>query len=123
MGCRYELPTDDAAYERGREERMAGRKIRLHHAELARRSAAELRRLALFLKKDVSGCLEKSELVACITASSQVEMVESADDAAPSSGLFDYACSSASGVESKPAQSTESSSAMGNAPDKPCRMD
>jgi len=91
--CRYELPTDDATYERGREERMAGRKIRLHYPELKGRSMGELKRLALFLKIDVSGCLEKSELVACITASSQVEMVESSDNVTSSSslGLFDYA--------------------------------
>lgn len=128
--CRYELPTDDVAYEKGREERI--RKIRLHHAELAGRSSAELRRLAIFLKIDVSGCLEKSELVACIMASNQVEMVESADDAKSSSGLFDYACgpasSSASGVASEDPQQSrmvgaEGVSSLPEAREKRCRTD
>lgn len=89
--CRFELPTDDAAYEGGRLERMAGRKIRLRHDDLAARSAGELKRLALFLKIDTKGCLEKSEFVERIAASSQVQIVEAADGATTTSSIFDYA--------------------------------
>merc|ERR1719277_2434427 len=50
--CRFELPTDDAEYEKGRRQRMADRKIRLRREDIAVKSAQELRRLAEFLKID-----------------------------------------------------------------------
>jgi len=73
--CRYELPTDDAEFERERKARTAGRKLRMRHGDLTRRSAQELRRLAAHLKVDVTGCLEKSELVDRIASASQVEII------------------------------------------------
>ena len=39
--CRWELPTDDVEYEKGRVERMTGRKVRLHHTDLSVKTAAE----------------------------------------------------------------------------------
>lgn len=107
--CRFELPTDDATYEQGRQERMADRKIRLRYEDLAGRSAAELKRLAQFLKIDTKGCLEKSEFVERIAASSQVQIVESheaTDAAAASSSIFDYAVSGTSMAEAAPASSS-----------------
>jgi len=73
--CRYELPTDDPEYERGRRERMAGRKLRMRRGDLTVRSAQELRRLADHLGVDVRGCLEKAELVEAIAKSSQVQII------------------------------------------------
>uniref|UniRef100_A0A7S1WIB1 RING-type E3 ubiquitin transferase n=1 Tax=Alexandrium catenella TaxID=2925 RepID=A0A7S1WIB1_ALECA len=73
--CRFELPTDDAEYERGRKTRMAGRKLRMRHADLTVKSVQELSRLASFIGVDVRGCLEKSELVEKIAASSLVQII------------------------------------------------
>lgn len=77
--CRWELPSDDAEHEKGRSERMAGRKVRLRLTDLSVKTAAELRRFAHFLGVDVKDCLEKSELVEKISKSPQVLMI-SADD-------------------------------------------
>jgi len=73
--CRWELPTDDAEYERGRVMRMAGRRIRLRHTDLSVKTAAELRRFAQFIGVDVRDCLEKGELVSRISQSPQVQLI------------------------------------------------
>lgn len=73
--CRFELPTDDAEYERGRRTRMAGRKLRMRHADLTVKTVQELSRLANYIGVDVKGCLEKSELVERIAASKQVQII------------------------------------------------
>lgn len=73
--CRFELPTDDAEYERGRRTRMAGRKIRMRRTDLDVKSVQELQRLANFIAVDVRGCLEKSELVERIASSPKVQIV------------------------------------------------
>lgn len=78
--CRWELPTDDQNYEKGRAERMKGRKIRLRQTDLTVKTAAELRRFAHFLGVDVKDCLEKGELVEKIGRSPQV-LIVSADEA------------------------------------------
>lgn len=78
--CRWELPTDDRDYEKGRIERMAGRKVRLRQTDLAVKTAAELRRFAHFLGVNVKDCLEKGELVEKISRSPQV-LIVSADEA------------------------------------------
>merc|ERR1740121_1532011 len=74
--CRFELPTDDAEYERGRQARMAGRKIRMRRVDLEVKSVQELQRLAKFIAVDVRGCLEKSELVERIATSPKGQLVE-----------------------------------------------
>merc|ERR1719343_1813791 len=79
--CRFELPTDDAEYEKGRQSRMAGRKIRLRRADLDVKTVQELRRLAGFIAVNVRGCLEKSEIVERIASSPKVKIVEA--DQAP----------------------------------------
>lgn len=88
--CRFELPTDDAQYEEGRRARMADRKIRLSKEDIAVKSAQELRRFAQFLKIDITGCLEKAEIVERIASSGQVEIVEGRENVTNPS-LFDYA--------------------------------
>eukprot|EP00931_Biecheleriopsis_adriatica_P022684 TRINITY_DN14510_c0_g2_i1.p1 TRINITY_DN14510_c0_g2~~TRINITY_DN14510_c0_g2_i1.p1 ORF type:complete len:383 (+),score=88.21 TRINITY_DN14510_c0_g2_i1:95-1150(+) len=81
--CRWELPTDDQEYERGRLQRMSDRKIRLHHIDLAVKTAAELRRLAHFIGLDVKDCLEKNEIVDKISRSPQVHIITSEPEASP----------------------------------------
>merc|ERR1719188_87701 len=51
--CRFELPTDDAEYERGRQTRMASRKIRMRRVDLDVKSVQELKHLAHFIGVDV----------------------------------------------------------------------
>jgi len=75
--CRFELPTDDAEYERGRRQRMAGRRIRMRRLDLTVKTVQELSRLANYIGVDVRGCLEKSELVEKIATSSQVQIIPS----------------------------------------------
>lgn len=77
--CRWELPTDDPEYECGRLQRMAGRKIRFRRTDLNVKTAQELRRLANFIAVDVTGCLEKSELVDKIVQSPQVQIIAAED--------------------------------------------
>jgi len=74
--CRFELPTDDAEYERGRRMRMAGRKLRMRMQDLTVKTVQELQRLAGFIAVDVKGCLEKSDLVERIAASPQVQIIQ-----------------------------------------------
>mmetsp|Transcript_90543 Transcript_90543/g.161281 ORF Transcript_90543/g.161281 Transcript_90543/m.161281 type:complete len:377 (-) Transcript_90543:95-1225(-) len=74
--CRWELPTDDSEYERGRAMRMAGRKIRLRRTDLSVKTAAELRHFAHFIGVDVKDCLEKGELVEKISQSQQVQIID-----------------------------------------------
>merc|ERR1712039_360917 len=83
--CRYELPTDDIEYEKGRKERMAGRKIRMRRADLVYKSPKELRRLAEHLGIDIRGCCEKKEIVECIAASARVSIIQEDDGADQSS--------------------------------------
>jgi len=73
--CRFELPTDDAEHERGRRQRMAGRRLRMRRLDLTVKTVQELSRLANFIGVDVKGCLEKSELVERIASSSQVQII------------------------------------------------
>merc|ERR1711862_445169 len=52
------------------------------------------KRMALFLKIDTTGCLEKSEFVERIAASDQVQIVDSTEPtegSSSSSSMFDYA--------------------------------
>mmetsp|Transcript_66540 Transcript_66540/g.124132 ORF Transcript_66540/g.124132 Transcript_66540/m.124132 type:complete len:344 (+) Transcript_66540:94-1125(+) len=92
--CRFELPTDDAEYERERKKRCSGRKLRMRYSDLTRRSAQELRRRAAFLGVDVTGCLEKRELVDRIVQSAQVEIIP--DDTEGASPSFSNAPASSS---------------------------
>lgn len=50
--CRYELPTDDSGYERGRKQRMALRKPRYAKYELQRMTVTELNELCRTIRLD-----------------------------------------------------------------------
>jgi len=81
--CRYELPTDNAVYEQDRQRRMSDRRLRLHLADLSRRSVRELRHLAEHLNVDVSGCLEKGDIVQTIVGSGLVDIIPEEEPSSP----------------------------------------
>lgn len=83
--CRFELPTDNEEYERGRESRMAGRKLRMRRSDLEMKSAQELRHMAQYLRIDVRDCLEKVEVVQKIAASPKVHIVQAEQLDSPNS--------------------------------------
>eukprot|EP00929_Paragymnodinium_shiwhaense_P074815 TRINITY_DN38283_c0_g2_i1.p1 TRINITY_DN38283_c0_g2~~TRINITY_DN38283_c0_g2_i1.p1 ORF type:complete len:354 (+),score=99.66 TRINITY_DN38283_c0_g2_i1:182-1243(+) len=95
--CRYELPTDDPEAEKERQKRSAGSKIRMKKADLARKSAVELNRLAAMIGVDVRGCLEKGEIVERIASSSKVQITD-ADGLPEALSPEAAASSSASGL-------------------------
>lgn len=74
--CRYELPTDNAAYEAERQARV--RKPRLSLTELSARNARELQHLASFLGVGTAGCVEKQEIVDRIVHSGKVDVIQGA---------------------------------------------
>lgn len=83
--CRFEMPSDDGDHERGRSERMKGRKIRLRMTDLTVKSVQELNRLAHFIGVDVRGCIEKKEIVERIAASEKVEIIVAEGEEPPDS--------------------------------------
>merc|ERR1712187_594071 len=73
--CRYELPTDDVAFEHGRRARMSNRRPRLRVKDLSAKSVKELRHLADHLGVRIQGCFEKRELVDAIVESGRVDII------------------------------------------------
>jgi Ring finger domain len=81
--CRYELPTDDPAYEKSRKARMKFRKPRIHMYELERMSVHELQSLAkesripwprrINTKKDILDAFQQSGRIEIIAAPKPVE--------------------------------------------------
>jgi hypothetical protein len=81
--CRYELPTDDAAFESGRRARMVNRRPRLRVKDLSAKGVRELRHLADHLGVCTDGCLEKSDLVDAIVESGRVELIHVVSETPP----------------------------------------
>lgn len=78
--CRYELPTDNVVYERGREERMKARKPRYAKYELQRMHNKELKELCQRLGiHGMLGIVEKREYIDLIVNSGKVDMIASPD--------------------------------------------
>ena len=76
--CRYELPTDDPAYEATRRQRMAGRKPRFAEYELRRLSPKELLDLASRSRISLPGNglgMERKEIIDAIANSGKIELV------------------------------------------------
>jgi hypothetical protein len=71
--CRYELPSDNALFERGRAERMKARKLRVRRHELARMSVEELQQMV-----DAEEVQDRSELMKMLHDSDRVEILDSA---------------------------------------------
>jgi hypothetical protein len=76
--CRYELETDDAAYERDRRSRMLKRKMRLRMDELKAKKVSQLRDIAACLLVNTVHCIDKDEIIERLLASGRIEIIEGA---------------------------------------------
>eukprot|EP01032_Pedospumella_encystans_P015703 gene15703-17946_t len=74
--CRFELETDDTAYESERKKRMKKRKLRLRMDEINNKSIAQLREISQNLNIDISGCIDKTEIVEKLVKSGGIEITE-----------------------------------------------
>ena len=74
--CRFELETDDTAYESERKKRMKKRKLRLRMDEINNKSIAQLREISQNLNIDISGCIDKTEIVDKLVKSGGIEITE-----------------------------------------------
>ena len=74
--CRFELETDDQSYETDRKKRMKKRKLRLRLDEINNKSIAQLRELASVLNVNITGCLDKTEVVDKLVKSGCIEVTE-----------------------------------------------
>ena len=73
--CRYELETDDKQYERGRKQRMKGRKPRIHSYILDRMPVKGLRELGKQLKVRLPLKGEKPDLIQALVKSGKVDII------------------------------------------------
>jgi len=73
--CRYELPTENDTFERGREERMKRRKPRYAPYELYRMNIKDLKELCQKIALDPKDYMEKKEMVRAILESGRVEVI------------------------------------------------
>ena len=76
--CRFELETDDAQYESQRKCRMKSRKLRYRLDELQHKKISELREISSSLSVNISGCIDKSEIIDLLVASNKIEITEGA---------------------------------------------
>lgn len=74
--CRYELPTDDPDYERGRIERMRNRKPRFARHELDRMTVSELKALLAKSKNCRQRPVDKHDLISLLISSNAIDVVE-----------------------------------------------
>jgi hypothetical protein len=80
--CRYEVPSDNQAYESGRIERMKARKLRIQSHELGRMSISELQSIA-----ETPDINDRSELVKVLRNSDRVDILEAPPQAASNGGF------------------------------------
>lgn len=73
--CRFELETDDPAYESIRLERMQHRKPRYAEYELQRMSIKNLRDVGQRLNIDLHGCMEKLDVISKLMESGRMDVV------------------------------------------------
>ncbi|KAJ1447184.1 hypothetical protein M885DRAFT_624606 [Pelagophyceae sp. CCMP2097] len=73
--CRYELETDDAAYEPARRRRMGQRKPRYRLRALEKLKVGELRKLLADARLSDVGCSEKRDLVQRLVLQHAVQIV------------------------------------------------
>jgi hypothetical protein len=74
--CRFELQTDDYAYEQGRKKRMKNRKLRFRKDELRVKKVAQLKEICVSLSVSFEGCIDKSEIVDRLIASGMIDITE-----------------------------------------------
>jgi hypothetical protein len=78
--CRYELPTDNAAFEEGRTERMNGRMACLKEGELRMMSSCGLKRLMTLLNIPIARFTSKADLLKKLRDDAHVQLsVDRAD--------------------------------------------
>jgi len=78
--CRYELPTDNAAFEEGRTERMNGRMACLKEGELRMMSLCGLKRLMTLLNIPIARFTSKADLLKKLRDDAHVQLsVDRAD--------------------------------------------
>ena len=76
--CRFELETDDVQYESQRKCRMKSRKLRYRLDELQHKRASELKEIASSLSVNISGCIDKNEIIDLLVKSNKIEITEGA---------------------------------------------
>lgn len=74
--CRYELETDDLAYENERKHRMKTRKLRVRKDELDKSGIVKLKELMSQLGISFAGCVDKRDLVERLVNSGKIDIVE-----------------------------------------------
>ena len=74
--CRFELPTDDSTYETERKKRMKLRKPRFRSDELLNKKVSELKDLASNLGLNISGFIDKKEIVEYMVKSGKIDITE-----------------------------------------------
>jgi hypothetical protein len=74
--CRYELETDDAAYETDRKDRMLKRKMRFRLDELRSKKVSQLKEVATSLLVSLVGCIDKGDVIDKLLGSGMIELIE-----------------------------------------------
>jgi hypothetical protein len=74
--CRYELETDNAAYEIERKKNMRKRKMRFRKDELRNKPIRELKVLLDFYDIDYLNCFEKRDLIEKLITSGHIDVLE-----------------------------------------------
>lgn len=74
--CRYEIETDDVAFEAERKRRMQSRKIRCRRDELDTKSISQLRELLKHFDISSAHCFDKRDLIELLIAEGKVEIVK-----------------------------------------------
>ena len=74
--CRFELETDDAQYESQRKCRMKSRKLRYRLDELQHKKISELREISSSLSVNITGCIDKNEIIDLLVRSNKIEITE-----------------------------------------------
>eukprot|EP01038_Epipyxis_sp_PR26KG_P008573 gene8573-11585_t len=74
--CRYEIETDDQQYENQRKSRMKKRKLRYRRDELDHKSISQLREIAQSVGMDITGCIDKREIVERLLGSDLITIIE-----------------------------------------------
>lgn len=74
--CRFELETDDSAYEQQRKKRMMERKLRFRRDELDHKPVSQLRDISKQLNVNITDCIDKKELVDRLVASGKIVVTE-----------------------------------------------
>ncbi|CAM9413662.1 unnamed protein product [Choristocarpus tenellus] len=77
--CRFELETDDRKYEAERRVRMRGRRPRYRLRELEQLSIPQIRNVARSCSVNITGCLEKRDIVQRIIDAGAVDLMTDAE--------------------------------------------